>query len=291
MRDYIISTDSTADLPDDYVKQHNITVHPLYYVLDDFQYGGERMIPKHEFYQRMRDGAIATTCASNPDVVSSLFTREVEAGYDILHIGFSSALSSSYNNAAVVSREVMEAHPEAKITVIDSLAASLGQGLLVHYAVKLKEEGKSLEEVAEWVENNKLHICHQFTVEDLKYLYRGGRISKSVAILGTLINVKPVLHVDNEGRLVPMSNVRGRKKSLNTLVANTAAQIGDYKNEIIFIGHGDSLEDAEYVRDKIKEQFGIDSFIVDYISPTIGAHSGPGTIALFHLGESRMTGA
>ena len=291
MRDYIISTDSTADLPDDYVKQHNITVHPLYYVLDDFQYGGERMIPKHEFYQRMRDGAIATTCASNPDVVSSLFTREVEAGYDILHIGFSSALSSSYNNAAVVSREVMEAHPEAKITVIDSLAASLGQGLLVHYAVKLKEEGKSLEEVAEWVENNKLHICHQFTVEDLKYLYRGGRISKSVAILGTLINVKPVLHVDNEGRLVPMSNVRGRKKSLNTLVANMAAQIGDYKNEIIFIGHGDSLEDAEYVRDKIKEQFGIDSFIVDYISPTIGAHSGPGTIALFHLGEARMTGA
>ncbi len=291
MRDYIISTDSTADLPDDYVKQHNITVHPLYYILDDFQYGGERMIPKHEFYQRMRDGAIATTCASNPDVVSSLFTREVEAGYDILHIGFSSALSSSYNNAAVVSREVMEAHPEAKITVIDSLAASLGQGLLVHYAVKLKEEGKSLEEVAEWVENNKLHICHQFTVEDLKYLYRGGRISKSVAILGTLINVKPVLHVDNEGRLVPMSNVRGRKKSLNTLVANMAAQIGDYKNEIIFIGHGDSLEDAEYVRDKIKEQFGIDSFIVDYISPTIGAHSGPGTIALFHLGESRMTGA
>ncbi|MBR6293761.1 MAG: DegV family protein [Lachnospiraceae bacterium] len=291
MRDYIISTDSTADLPDDYVKQHNITVHPLYYILDDFQYGGERMIPKHEFYQRMRDGAIATTCASNPDVVSSLFTREVEAGYDILHIGFSSALSSSYNNAAVVSREVMEAHPEARITVIDSLAASLGQGLLVHYAVKLKEEGKSLEEVAEWVENNKLHICHQFTVEDLKYLYRGGRISKSVAILGTLINVKPVLHVDNEGRLVPMSNVRGRKKSLNTLVANMAAQIGDYKNEIIFIGHGDSLEDAEYVRDKVKEQFGIDSFIVDYISPTIGAHSGPGTIALFHLGESRMTGA
>ncbi|MBO4497372.1 MAG: DegV family protein [Lachnospiraceae bacterium] len=291
MRDYIISTDSTADLPDDYVKQHNITVHPLYYVLDDFQYGGERMIPKHEFYQRMRDGAVATTCASNPDVVSSLFTREVEAGYDILHIGFSSALSSSYNNAAVVSREVMEAHPEAKITVIDSLAASLGQGLLVHYAVKLKEEGKSLEEVAEWVENNKLHICHQFTVEDLKYLYRGGRISKSVAILGTLINVKPVLHVDNEGRLVPMSNVRGRKKSLNTLVANMAAQIGDYKNEIIFIGHGDSLEDAEYVRDKVKEQFGIESFIVDFISPTIGAHSGPGTIALFHLGESRMTGA
>ena len=291
MRDYIISTDSTADLPDDYVKQHNITVHPLYYVLDDFQYGGERMIPKHEFYQRMRDGAIATTCASNPDVVSTLFTREVEAGYDVLHIGFSSALSSSYNNAAVVSREVMEAHPEAKITVIDSLAASLGQGLLVHYAVKLKEEGKSLEEVAEWVENNKLHICHQFTVEDLKYLYRGGRISKSVAILGTLINVKPVLHVDNEGRLVPMSNVRGRKKSLNTLVANMAAQIGDWKNEIVSIGHGDSLEDAEYVRDKVKEQFGIESFIVDYISPTIGAHSGPGTIALFHLGESRMTGA
>ncbi len=291
MRDFIISTDSTADLPEEYVKAHNITIHPLYYVLDDFQYGGDRNIPIEEFYKRMRDGAIATTCASNPDVVSSLFTRDVEAGYDILHIGFSSALSSSCNNAMVVSREVSEAHPEAKITVIDSLAASLGQGLLVHYAVKLKEEGKSFEEVAEWVENNKLHICHQFTVEDLKYLYRGGRISKSVAILGTLINVKPVLHVDDEGRLVPMSNVRGRKKSLNTLVANMAAQIGDYKNDIIFIGHGDSLEDAEYVRDRIKEQFGIESYIINYISPTIGAHSGPGTIALFHLGESRMINA
>ncbi len=291
MRDYIISTDSTADLPDAYAKEHNITVHPLYYVLDDFQYGGERNIPKHEFYQRMREGAIATTCASNPDVVSSLFTHAVEQGYDILHISFSSALSSSCNNAMVVSREVTEAHPEAKITVIDSLAASLGQGLLVHYAVKLKEEGKSLDEVAEWVENNKLHICHQFTVEDLKYLYRGGRISKSVAILGTLINVKPVLHVDNEGRLVPMTNVHGRKKSLNTLIANMAAQMGDYKNDIVFIGHGDSPEDAEYVRNKVKEQFGIDSFIVDYISPTIGAHSGPGTIALFHLGESRMINA
>ncbi|MCR5829945.1 MAG: DegV family protein [Lachnospiraceae bacterium] len=291
MRDYIISTDSTADLPDDYVAQHNISIHPLYYILDDFQYGGERKIPKKEFYQRMREGAVATTCASNPDVVSNIFTSEVEKGYDVLHIGFSSALSSSCNNAMVVSREVMESHPGSNIKVIDSLAASLGQGLLVHYAVKLKEEGKSLEEVAEWVENNKLHLCHQFTVEDLKYLYRGGRISKSVAILGTLINVKPVLHVDDEGRLVPMSNVRGRKKSLNTLVANMAAQIGNYKNDIVFIGHGDSLEDAEYVRDKVKEQFGIDAFIINDISPTIGAHSGPGTIALFHLGESRMINA
>jgi len=291
LRDFIISTDSTADLPDDYVREHGITIHPLYYLIDGFQYGGERNIPKHEFYEKMRNGAVATTCASNPDVVSTLFSRDVKAGHNILHIGFSSALSSSYNNASVVSREIMEANPDAKIIVIDSLAASLGQGLLVHYAVKLKEEGKSFEEVADWVEKNKLHICHQFTVEDLKYLYRGGRISKSVAILGTLINVKPVLHVDDEGRLVPMGNVRGRKKSLNALVANMESQLGSYKNDIIFIGHGDSREDAEYVRDLIKQKFGIESFIIDMISPTIGAHSGPGTIALFHLGESRMIGA
>lgn len=291
LRDFIISTDSTADLPDSYVAEHNIKLMPVYYVIDDFQYGGERLLPKHDFYQKVRDGALATTCATNPDIVYHSFCESLEKGCDILHLSFSSALSSTYNNEMIMAQDAMEAYPGSKVLVVDSLGASLGQGLMVYYAVKLKEEGKSIEEVRNWLEENKLHFCHQFTVEDLKYLYRGGRISKSVAILGTLVNVKPVLHIDDEGRLVPMSNVRGRKKSLNALVDNMAAQIGDYKNEVIFIGHGDCPEDAEYVKNLIKERFGIESFVIDYISPTIGAHSGPGTVALFHLGESRMINA
>lgn len=291
MRDFIISTDSTADLPDSFVAENNINILPLYYIVDDFQYGGEKVLPKKEFYDRVREGALATTSATNPDVVYQNFSKVLDKDCDILHISFSSALSSTYNNEIIMAQDAMDDYPGSTVRVIDSLGASLGQGLLVYYAVLMKKEGKSLEEIAAWIEENKLHFCHQFTVEDLKYLYRGGRISKSVAILGTLVNVKPVLHVDDEGRLVPMSNVRGRKKSLNTLVDNMEAQMGDYKNEIVFIGHADAPEDAEYVRKLVEERFGIKSFVVDYISPTIGAHAGPGTIALFHLGESRMINA
>lgn len=287
MRNYIISTDSTADLPESFIKEHGISVHPLYYTVDDIQYGGANEMPMEVFYQKMRDGSLITTSASNPDVISSIFTNQVKEGFDVLHLSFSSALSCSYNNACVMSREVMEDYPDSKIEVIDTLCASLGQGLLVYYAVKLKEEGKTLEEVAAWVEQHKLSICHQFTVDDLKYLWRGGRISKTVAILGTLINVKPVLHVDDEGRLVPLCNVRGRKKSIGALLDNMADQIGSMDNDIVFISHGDCEDDAKLLADLIKERFGIDSFLINLVSPTIGAHSGPGTLALFHLGEHR----
>ena len=181
----------------------------------------------------------------------------------------------------------MEKNPEAKIIVIDSLCASLGEGLLVHKAVELRDAGKSIEEVAKWVEENKLHLCHQFTVDDLNHLHRGGRVSKATAIIGTLVSVKPVLHVDNEGHLTSLVNVRGRKKSLNTLVDNMAKLVGNYENDIVFISHGDCLEDAEYVAELIKERFGITDFLINYVSPTIGAHSGPGTIALFFMGETR----
>lgn len=287
MRNYIISTDSTADLPESFIKEHGISVHPLYYTVDDVQYGGSNEMPMNTFYQMMRDGSMVTTSASNPDVIGCIFKNQVKEGFDVLHLSFSSGLSCSYNNASVMAREVMEDYPDSKIEVIDTLCASMGQGLLVYYAVKLKEEGKSMDEVAAWVEEHKLNICHQFTVDDLKYLWRGGRISKTVAILGTLINVKPVLHVDNDGHLIPLSNVRGRKKSIGALLDNMAEQMGNVKNEIIFISHGDCEEEAQFTADLIKERFGIDSILMNTISPTIGAHSGPGTIAIFHLGEHR----
>ena len=225
--------------------------------------------------------------ASNPDFVQNTFKKAIDAGYDILHLSFSSALSSSYNTAAVAAREICEENPNARIVVIDSLCASLGQGLLVHKAVMMKEAGKSMDEILTWIQDNRLYFCHEFTVDDLFNLHRGGRVSKATAIIGTLINVKPVLHVDDEGRLMPVENVRGRKKSLIALVDHMEEKIGDFKNDTVFISHGDCLEDAEFVRDLVTKRFGITNFIINYVSPTIGAHSGPGTVALFYMGTHR----
>ncbi|MBP1753696.1 MAG: DegV protein [Firmicutes bacterium] len=289
MKQYIITTDTTSDLPDDYLKQHNIAMLPLYYNFNGTVYGDKVFLDPKEFYDKMRKGAMPTTMAVNPDTARNLFVTLLDQGYDILHIAFSSALSGSCSVAATVARELMEERPGAKILVIDSLCASLGEGLLVHKAVKLKEAGKSIDETAEWLEQNKLNLCHMFTVDDLHHLHRGGRVSKATAIIGTLINVKPVLHVDNEGRLIPLNNVRGRKKALLSLVDQMEESLKGYdgQNDIAFISHGDSYEDAEYVGNLVKERFGIQEVLIHYVSPTIGAHSGPGTIALFFMGKSR----
>lgn len=292
MRKYVITTDTTSDLPSSYIKEHGIGVQPLYYRLDGIVYGGddgEDGLSPEVFYAKMRKGQLPSTMATNPDIVKKTFKKYTDQDIEVLHISFSSALSGSCNNAQIVAREICEENPNAKIIVVDSLSASLGEGLLVHKAVMLKEAGKSIEEVADWLENNKLHLCHQFTVDDLGHLHRGGRVSKTTAIIGTMINVKPILHVDNEGKLTPLSNVRGRKKSLITLVDNMEKQIVGYEdqNDIVFISHADALEDAEFVADKVRERFGIKQFMINYVSPTVGAHAGPGTIALFYMGNER----
>lgn len=289
MNKYIITTDTTSDLPDDYLQQYGVKLLPLYYNFDGTVYGDKIFLEPREFYDKMRKGAMPTTMAVNPEIAKDIFSKLLEEGYDVLHIAFSSALSGSCSVAATVARELTDEHPGAKIIVIDSLCASLGEGLLVHKAVKLKEAGKTLEETAEWLENNKLNLCHMFTVDDLHHLHRGGRVSKATAIIGTLINVKPVLHVDNEGRLIPLNNVRGRKKALLSLVDQMEESIKNYngQNDIVFISHGDSYEDAQYVANLVKERFGIKEVLINYVSPTIGAHSGPGTIALFFMGNSR----
>ncbi len=284
---YIISTDSTSDLPASYVKEHNIVTQFLSYTFDNEVYSADTQLEFKEFYARMRNGEMPTTNACIPAEVEKSFEVYLKEGYDILHISFSSGLSASYNNARIAANELAEKYPERKIVLVDSLCAALGQGLIVHYAVTMKENGKSLEEIAEWLEQNKLHVCHQFTVDDLHHLHRGGRVSKATAIIGTLINVKPVLHVDNEGHLIPLCNVRGRKKALLKLVENMGEQIEGYQNDLVCIGHGDCVEDAQFVADEIKKRFGIQNFMIDFIQPTIGAHSGPGTIALFFLGENR----
>ncbi len=288
MKPYIISTDCMADLPASFIQEHHLSVHPLYYLMGEQTYNAlEDALPEAEFYNRMRNGEMPTTMASNPEYIEKSFRQNLADGYDILHISFSSGLSSSYNNTAVTAKEIQEQSPDAKIIVIDSLCASLGQGLLVYYACKKKEEGASIEETAAYIEDLKLHVCHQFTVDDLFHLHRGGRVSKASAILGTIANIKPVLHVDNEGHLINISKIRGRKRSLMTLVDNMEKTVGDYKNPIVFISHGDCLEDAEFVKQQIEERFGIHEFLINYVGCTIGAHSGPGTVALFFLGETR----
>ncbi len=286
-RDFVITTDTTSDLPLKYLEENNIKIVPLYYNIDGdvvCDNTGEKI---KEFYAKMRNGAMPTTMACNPEQTREIFEEYLKKDYDILHIAFSSALSSSYNNAKIVSQELSDEYPDAKIIVIDSLCASMGEGLLVYKAVEQKKAGKNITEIASWVEENKLHICHQFTVDDLYHLFRGGRVSKTTAVIGTIINVKPILHVDDNGELIPVSKIRGRKKSLNALVDLMEKTLGNYKNDIVFISHGDAIEDAEYVADRIKERFGIQNFLINTISPTIAAHAGPGTIALFYMGQTR----
>mgnify|MGYP003254873059 FL=1 len=289
MNNYIITADTTTDLPEDYIKKHDLGIMSLTYTLEGTTYSKDNPLDVRLFYEKMRNGSMPTTSQVNPENAKNIFLPYLKDGYDILHIAFSSGLSGSYNSTRIAAEELSEEFPDRKITIIDSLAASLGEGLLVHKAVMLKEQGADLDTVADWVEQNKLHIVHNFTVDDLFHLHRGGRVSKATAILGTMINVKPILHVDDEGHLIALSKVRGRKKSLQALVDSMEKQMGAYRsqNDIVFISHGDSLADAQYVADLVKQRFGIESFLINYVGPTIGAHSGPGTIALFYMGDYR----
>lgn len=291
MRDFVIVTETTTDLPASYIEENGLVIIPLYYQIEDTVYGEEKHLELKEFFEAMRNGATPTTSASNPDTIRRTYLELIESGKDILHLVFTSGLSCSYNNAAFVANDLMEEYPDASIKVIDTLCASLGQGLIVNSAVQLKKAGKSLDEIAEWVEANKLKVCHEVTVEDLIYLYRGGRLKKSSAVLGTIINIKPLIHVNNEGKLISYDKVRGRKKSLNALVDKMISSIEGYnydvENEWVFISHGDCLEDAEYVKAQIEERIGVKNFIINYLSPTIGSHAGPGTVALFFYGKER----
>lgn len=290
MRDYIIMTDSTADLPDSYLTEHNIAVISLPYTIDGVTYTKENSLSEKEFYDKMRAGSLPTTSQANPEELASFFEHLIQTtDKDILYIVFSSGLSGTFNSARIAAADIAERYPEHRVVLVDSLAATLGEGLLVHKAVQLKDSGADLDTVTTWLEEHKLHLVHNFTVDDLFHLYRGGRVSKTAAFLGTIASIKPILHVDNEGHLIPLIKSRGRKKALTALVDCMEQQIGDWKdkNDIVFISHGDCLEDAETLASMIQERLGIENFMIDYVGPTIGAHSGPGTLALFYLGDYR----
>lgn len=289
MSEYKITTDNTADLPYSYYGEHDIEYMYLTYQLEGKTYGKGQELDFKEFYEKMRNGSMPTTSQVNSEEAKEVLRPFLEEGKDILHLSFSSGLSGSYNSVRLAAEELREEFPERKIIVIDSLCASLGEGLFVDKAVELKDSGMTIDENAAWLEEHKLNFCHVFTVDDLFHLHRGGRVSKVAAVLGTMINLKPLLHVDNEGHLIPVSKVRGRKKSLAGLVSMMEERVGSWKdkNTKIFISHGDCQEDAEYVAKLVKEKFGYDTFLINTIGATIGTHSGPGTVALFFMGDYR----
>ena len=294
-----IITDSTTDLPKEYLEEHDVGCLPISYILDGVTYGRDRELDWKEFYAMMRDeGKMPTTSQINPAEAKEQLGEYIAGApsgngspREILYLAFSSGLSGTCGNIRMAAEELMEEHPDVKIMVVDSLGASMGEGLFVHKAVRMRDQGKSMEETAKWLEEHVQNFVHVFTVDDLFHLYRGGRVSRTAAVLGTLVSIKPKLHVDSEGHLILIGKVRGRKKSLSALVDYMGEKMGSWAEEnredYVFISHGDALEDAEYVRDLIKERYGYRNFLINHIGPTIGAHSGPGTIALFFMGESR----
>ncbi len=289
MRDFIISTDTAAGMATDYVKENNIAIYPLHYIIDGEEYGMdlENELTDKEFYQSIRDGKMPTTSATNPGYISSVMRKQAAEGYDILHIGFSGALSSSTPNAVMCAREIMEENTECKIVVVDSLSAECGQSLLVYRAVEMKKQGKSIEEIAKWLEEKKSQVVVQFTVDDLFHLMRGGRVSKSSAIVGTALNIKPILHIDEEGKLANIAKARGNKKAVKMLVDTLFENLVEEQPDEIFFSHSDNEEGIREFVGIVKEKYPDALTWTLSISPTVGAHTGVGTLAVAYFGKKR----
>ena len=290
MSDFAILTDSCADLTAAMVEQLDVQVLPLSFNMDEkivFNYPDNREMDPHEFYDSLRAGKTATTSAVNVAQFTEAMESCLQAGKDVLVLAFSSGLSTTYNSAAIAADDLKEKYPERKIYVVDTLCASLGQGLLVYLAAKERAKGKSIEQVRDWAEANKMSIAHQFTVNDLFHLKRGGRVSAATAVVGSMLAIKPVLHVDDEGHLINIGKVRGRAASLKALVDAMEKSAIDPANQTVFISHGDCWDDANAVADMVKERFGVKEVIMNYVGPVIGAHAGPGVVALFYIGRER----
>jgi DegV family protein with EDD domain len=283
---YVLITDSACDILPEKLAEWKVEMIPLAYLFTDT--GKEQLDheePIREFYKSMRDGRVAKTSSVNESRFVDAFTPILEAGKDLIYLAFSSGLSVTCENGKKVAATLQEKYPDRKIVVIDSLAASAGQGLFVYLAVQNRDSGMSLEDNARALEAYVLHVCHWFTVDDLVYLKRGGRISRTTALLGTALNVKPVLHVDNEGHLIKMTQVRGRKKSIRKMAERLGETI--LPDSPIFISHGDCAEDAEMLKEILEKEYGKEVTLITWIGSVIGAHSGPGTLALFFLGTER----
>lgn len=286
MRPYVITTDSSADLTEDYLQSHGVGMVSLSCLLDGEVYNSENPLPMEEFYSRLRDGAMPTTSQVNPEQAKALFEPYAKEGKDILHLAFSSGLSGSCQSAMIAAEEVMEEYPQCRIVVIDTLLAAMGQGLLVCRAVQMKEAGASMDEVEIWCRENSPYIASYVTVDDLFHLCRGGRVSKSSAVLGTMVGIKPIIRVDENGKLEVIGKVRGRKKAIRMMIEMLMERIRE-EETMVFISHGDSPEEAEEIRQKLVNDYGIKETLVGLVGPVVASHTGVGVLAVFALCKSR----
>ncbi|MBQ7924344.1 MAG: DegV family protein [Clostridia bacterium] len=288
-RKFDVITDSGCDMPESYLQENGVVCVKLGFTMNGVNYEGEdgEYIDEKSFYQQLRDGAMPTTYQVTAETAKSYMEQSVCQGKDLLVIAFSGALSGTAGSFAVAAKQLLEEYPERKIFVIDSLCASMGQGLLLDYALKYAETGVGVEETARYVEGLKPHICHHFTVDNLFHLKRGGRVSGATAIVGSILKIKPIMHVDDQGKLTAVGKTIGRKKSLNTLVENMFAAKDMDETDPVFISHGDCMEDVEYVKGLIVERMPNVRITVNYVGAVIGAHSGVGTLAIFHKGKNR----
>ncbi len=287
MRNYVIYTDSCADLTPEMYAELGLRVTQLDVIVEGEEPVSNDKIDPKQIYALLRSKKKASTAAVNIDRFLKLFQKEIDEGNDILYLAFSSALSGTYQAGTVAMAELQEKYPDRKLYTVDTRSASMGQGLLVYYASKLKESGADIDAVRAYAEDNKRHLCHWFTVDDLFFLKRGGRVSAATAAVGSLLNIKPVLHMDDEGRLINVSKARGRRAAIHALFDNMKNSMLEGKNPTVFISHGDCIEDAVYLADRIRNELHIDDIRINYVGPVIGSHSGPGTLALFFMGKER----
>ncbi len=290
MDTYRIITDSSCDLTQEMADSLGLSVVPLsvnYKGQEYPNYLDGRALNPQEFYAGLRSGEMTSTTAANPNLWKQYIEPVLAEGKDALVLAFSSGLSTTYQAACIAAEELKEQYPDRKIEVVDTLCASLGQGLLCWYAANRKKEGASLEELRDFANETKENLCHWFTVDDLHFLKRGGRISATTAVLGSVLNIKPVLHMDNEGHLISMAKARGRNGAIRAIAAKVGELCENPHEQTMFICHGDCIEDAQYLEGLIKEQYGVPQVFINLIGPVIGSHSGPGTLAVFFLGKNR----
>lgn len=289
MRDYVIFTDSACDIKPELLAEWGVPYRCLTFRFDgeEKEYSNDDMSVK-EFYDKMRAGGVAKTAAVTPEAFATMFEEEaLKQDKDVLYIGFSSGLSTTYNSGRIAALELQEKYPEAKIIVVDTLAASAGEGLMLYLTVQEKKKGATIEEAEAFVRDLIGRMGIWFTVDDLVYLKRGGRVSPTAAFVGNLLGIKPVLYMDNEGHLIPVSKVRGRRTSIVAMADKYTEKAVDKENGTVFISHGDCLADAQQLADILKERHGVEVKIITDVGPVIGAHSGPGTIALFFVADAR----
>lgn len=284
---YQIITDSCCDFTKEMYEKLGLAVVPLMVNFRGQTFPDRNDESLKDMYAGLRAGEVATTSAANPGQWQELMEPYLQKGEDLLVLAFSSGLSTTYQSASMAADELRTLYPDRTISVVDSLCASLGEGLLAYYACKKRDEGMPLRELTQWLLDNRLHLCHWFTVDDLMYLKRGGRVSAATAIVGTMLSIKPVLHVDDEGHLINVGKARGRKASIQAMAKKVAELGAGFDNATMFISHGDCPEDAEYLAGLLKEQYGAKEVYINYVGAVIGSHSGPGTLALFFMGEHR----